>query len=169
MHNSLRDQAAHELYNSPKSDNYQGWDPYDLNEEAEKNNRVDPCGREKKEIRPENTGDCAAGAYHRHLGMRGRKCMGVCRDYAAEEIEHNEPQVPEPVFDIVSEYPKIKHVAANMKNPAMHKHRGKYREYHRYWLVRPEAQEVLRNRAVCMHKILAVSMRKELEDKKRYI
>ena len=47
MQNSLRDQAAHELYNSPKADNYQGWDPYDLNEKAEKNYRMNslPWGK----------------------------------------------------------------------------------------------------------------------------
>ena len=50
----LRGQAAHELYNSPKSYNYQGRHPYELPEESKKEYRVNTCMGEQQEIGAEN-------------------------------------------------------------------------------------------------------------------
>ena len=50
----LRGQAAQELYNSPKSYNYQGGNPYGLHKEAEEDDRMDAGVGEKQEVGAEH-------------------------------------------------------------------------------------------------------------------
>jgi len=52
---SLRGHAAHDLYNSPKSYNYQGGNLDGLHKEAEENNRVDAGIGEKQKVGSEHT------------------------------------------------------------------------------------------------------------------
>ena len=169
MWNSLCDKSAHELYNSPKSYNYQGRNPYDLDEESEENDGMDPRSRKKKQICPENPGYGAAGSDHRHDRMRSRQRMRVRSAYPAKKIEKDEPQMPKFVLDIIAEYPEIKHVPADMQQTSVHEHRGKYSKRSGDRLVRMEAQDVSWYRTIGQHYILAVSRRQELKDKERNV
>ncbi len=83
--------------------------------------------------------------------------MCVGREHAAEEVEQEEPQMSEPVFDVVAEYPEIEHVPADMQQSAVHKHGGEYGKHGRYRLVRMETKYVFRNCAEGIHQGLAVS------------
>ena len=51
---SLRGHAAHDLYNSPKSYNYQGGNPYGLHKKAEEDDRMDAGVGEKQEVGAEH-------------------------------------------------------------------------------------------------------------------
>lgn len=53
--------------------------------------------------------------------------MNSAGRHATEQIEHEEPNSAQPVFDVVAEYPKIKHVAANMEPPSVQEKRGEKR------------------------------------------
>jgi len=62
----LRGQAAHDLYNSPKSYNYQGRDLDGLNEESEEYDRMDAGVGEEQEVGAEHAGNGPACTDHRH-------------------------------------------------------------------------------------------------------
>ncbi len=95
--------------------------------------------------------------------------MGVGSEYAAEEVEENKPQVPEPVFNVIAEYPEVEHIARDMQKSAMHEHRSKQGEHYRNRLLRMEAEEVFRYSTVCVNKVLAVSCGEKFKDEDRYI
>jgi hypothetical protein len=51
-----------------------------------------------------------------------RKCMGISCYNTTEYIEYQESEMAQSILDIIPEYPEIKHIAANMKNAAVHEH-----------------------------------------------
>ena len=51
--------------------------------------------------------------------------MDERRKHAAHEVKDQEPDVTQPVFDVVAKNPQEKHVAKNMNHAAVKKHTGK--------------------------------------------
>jgi hypothetical protein len=76
------------------------------------------------EISPEHSGYRAGCPKRRNGGIRVNENLGERRRHSAYEIEDQELSVTEVVFDIVPEYPEIKHVAEDVHPAAMHEHRG---------------------------------------------
>ncbi len=54
--------------------------------------------------------------------------MAECGGNTANKVKHQKSEMPHGVFDIVAEYPKIQHVAADMHPAAMHEHGAKDRQ-----------------------------------------
>jgi len=169
IHLTMGEQTAHELYNSPKTDNYQGWYSHDLDKKTEKDNGVDPGPGKEEDVGAQYPRYCPAGSDHRDRGIRGRQCVGIGGKDAAEEIKQKEPQVAQHVFDVIAEYPEVEHVATDMKEPAVHEHRGEDGQERGNGLVRMEGEYVMRDRPVRRNKPLRLSPVKDLKNKYRYV
>jgi hypothetical protein len=48
--------------------------------------------------------------------------MGHGSRRATEQVKQNEPQPARIVFDIISKYPEVEHIAGNMRNTSVQKH-----------------------------------------------
>jgi len=69
--------------------------------------------------------------------------MGVCSTNSAEKIKDDEAEMAEPVFDVITEYPQIKHVTSKMEQSAMHEHGRKDCQGRMDRLLRFECKEVV--------------------------
>src|ERR1700730_1817428 len=57
--------------------------------------------------------------------------MGEPGQHPAEQIEDQIPEMPQTVLDIVTKDPEEQHVAKDVRDAAVHEHRGDQREIHR--------------------------------------
>src|SRR5207245_8468111 len=56
----------------------------------------------------------------------------ACED-ATNQIKDEIANMPQPIFNVVAKYEQKKHVAEDVRNPSMHKHRCDEREINRDW------------------------------------
>src|SRR5258705_2667004 len=86
------------------------------------------------EVAAQNSRNRSRGAetWHQHTAWiagesSGCKHMSQGSKHAAQKIESQVTEVPQTIFDVVTKDPKEEHVARNVCDAAMHKHRGKKR------------------------------------------
>src|ERR1700756_2268536 len=111
--------------------------------EPGENNGYPVCGKQQN-VTTQHTRDCARGAETRNhqtcriaTGKRRRgKDMRKSGEYAADQIKNQVSNMTQPVLDIVAEDEKKKHVAEDVRDPAVHEHRSQKGEIdgNRSWL-----------------------------------
>ncbi len=83
----------------------------------------------QEQVGPEYSRDGAARSDHGYVrGGVVDELKQRCRS-AGEAVKNDESQVPRGILYIVSEDPKVEHVAAEMKETPMEKHRCKYSQH----------------------------------------
>ena len=160
----LRGKAAYDLYNSPKSYNYQGRDLDGLDEESEEYDRMDAGVGEEQEVGAEHAGYGPACTDHRHGGGRRDQCVGNRSCDPAEEVKKDKSDMAEPVFDVVAEDPEVEHVAEDMEKTAMHEHGGEERERGMDRLCGLHGDNIVRYRTIGIDDLPTVRTAQHLED-----
>lgn len=126
LKHSFAYQAAQDLDDSPEADDHKRGNPHYLDEETQKQDRVDTGVGEKEQVCPQHAGNRPARAYHRNRGVRIGQRVAVCGHDPGKEIEHDEPHVAERVLDVVAEYPEVEHVPREVKKAAVQEHGGEH-------------------------------------------
>jgi len=87
----------------------------------------------------------------------------------AEDIENDKSHMPEPLFDIVAEYPEKEHVPEQMKRSAVHEHGGEYGQDRGDWLAGFETDDIVRYCTVIVNDAFTVLSGHYLHYKNQHI
>ena len=111
-----------ELNHYPEAKNDYGGKFYCCEEETEEHKIADSVARKHYEVCAEHTRYRArrtkGGNYRRGVG----EDLGERRNKPGNQIEQQKLEMPKVVFDVVAEYPEVKHVSQQVKPPAVHEH-----------------------------------------------
>jgi hypothetical protein len=95
--------------------------------------------------------------------------VGICSTHAAKKIKKDETHMSKTVFDIVTEYPQIQHVPAEMEQATMHKHGRKDCHGRMNRLVRFECKEIVWYCAISIGYLIHPAPGSNLGKKNSYI
>jgi len=76
--------------------------------------------RKAYEIRPQNAADGATGPYGRNFGAGIESDMDQRRADSAQQIKNKIIEMPQPIFNVVSEDPEKPHIPNDMHPPCVH-------------------------------------------------
>ena len=113
-----------ELNHDPETKHQDRRHPDRLHHETKRHQRHHPRPRKQHQIGPQHAGNGAAGADHRHDGIGIGKRVRIGGDDAGDQIKQRKPNMAQGILDIVAENPEIEHVAAQVQQAPMKKHRG---------------------------------------------
>ncbi len=119
-------QVAIDLNSQPEDQQKRRWNANDGDENSEKHQRLHLGLWKQHQICAEYSGDGPAGADHGNFRPGIHEDMAHGRNHPANQIESDEPDFAQHIFDIVPEYPEKKHIARQMHEPGMQKHRGEH-------------------------------------------
>ena len=122
---------AEQLNEKPESQNNQRGKANQADEKKDKHQGQDSRVRKKKQVSPKNPGHRPAGTDHGNRGIGDGKNLRHGGRQSAKQIENEKAKMTECILDIVTKDPEIKHVAEEVQEPAMEKHRRKNREANR--------------------------------------
>lgn len=88
--------------------------------------------------------------------------VGICSYYPAKKVKDHEPHMSEHLLDVIAKNPKVKHIASEMEESSVKKHRGKDREQGIDRLVLLKVQQVARNCTVFQRYVLLPKRRYKL-------
>ena len=111
----LGDSLDH-LQDDEEADHDERGQLYDGDEYPEEHERRDARGRVHHQVRAQHAGDGARGADHRR---RCDESLPDGGDDTAEEVEEQERQTAEGVFDVIAEDPEVQHVPEHVQPAAV--------------------------------------------------
>ena len=83
----------------------------------------------QEQIRAQHPGDRAARANHWNSRLWIRQRLRKHGRDSTNQIKDNKPAVPHGIFDVVAKNPQVQHVAAQVHESAVQKHRRKRRQH----------------------------------------
>ncbi len=122
------DRAAKELEDEPKAQVDHGWNFDEPGNDEDWHQGKHATSRIENEIGPQHAGNRARRADRGNRRIRGGQRLRCERNGAAEQVKQQEPEVPQTIFDVVAENPKVKHVPDDVGPPSVQKHRGENRD-----------------------------------------
>jgi len=123
-----RSGKAQELKEKPKAqDHHRRYIDEPYNNKNEKEGKNASAGKQE-EIGPQDPADRPAGPDHGRGGSRIGEDLHQGGEKAGNEIEEEKPKMTEGVLDVISEYPKVKHVSQKVHEAAMEEHGGENRQ-----------------------------------------
>lgn len=115
-------ESAEDLDDEPQAQRHPGGGPHGREEEAEGQEGDDRGVRPQDGVRAEDAGYRAGRPDDRYERVGVEDDVSGGRTEPGEEVEDDETNVAEPVFDVVPEYPEEEHVEAQVEDVGVHEH-----------------------------------------------
>jgi hypothetical protein len=114
--------SVEELHDEPEPQHDESGNLNDLDEYKNRHERQNTGARVRDKISAQYSGNGAAGADagNGHVVVQYR--MDNACTQSAEKIKYEVPEMAQPIFDIVAEYPEVPHVPDQVKPASVQKH-----------------------------------------------
>ena len=123
-----RHDARDELSEEPEDDQECGGDTWHQDYRADEQQRANLSVGIQPQVRGQHTGDSAGGAEAGRRGARIDHNVGCARGQAAYEVEDQEAQVAEAIFDVIAKDEQVQHVRRDVQQAAVQKHAREERD-----------------------------------------